>query len=60
MGASVLRDRFDTILFIVTFLIGLGIIYFIPNGKDGYWFIPLVVFWAIRFIRRINKVKREK
>lgn len=57
---SNLRDKFDIALFVIMFLIGVGIIYFVPNGKDGYYFIPALIYWNIRFIRRKNKAKKRE
>jgi hypothetical protein len=53
---EVMRDKFDIILLIVCFIVGLIIIYLVPNGKNGYWVIPLGIYWIIRSIR--NKKQR--
>ena len=53
-------DKVEVILSVITLLVGMSIIYFTPNGKNnGYWIIPLIIFWTIRYIRRKSKEKHE-
>lgn len=52
-----MKDKFDIILFVVTILVGILIIWLIPNGRHGYWLIPLIFNGVIRHFRRISKDK---
>lgn len=54
-----MKDKIDIILFVICFLVGILIIYLTPNGKDGYWIIPLIIYWTIRYIRRKSKDKKN-
>ncbi|WP_282173503.1 hypothetical protein [Cytobacillus firmus] len=55
-----MKDKFNRILFVVCFISGMLIIRYIPNGKDGYWIIPLIFYWIIRYLRRKSKDNTDK
>jgi len=50
-----MRDKFNTILFVVTFVTGILIIYLTPSGRNGYWIIPLIIYWTIQYFRKKRK-----
>jgi len=54
-----MKYKVDIILAIITFFAGASIIYFVPNGKNGYQFIPLFIYWTIRYFRRKSREKKD-
>jgi hypothetical protein len=57
---KLMKDKFNIILAIITFIAGILIIFSTSNGKDGYWIIPLIIYWTIRFFRNKRAIKKEK
>lgn len=53
-------DKFDYLLALSTFIVGAIIIFFLQSPGDLYHFIPLAIFWIIRFLRWCKKEKREE
>ncbi|MDA7027010.1 hypothetical protein PJ311_10360 [Bacillus sp. CLL-7-23] len=54
-----MKDKVNIILSLVFFLIGIVIIYFVPHGKDGYWFIPVAIYWIIDVYRKAKKESED-